>query len=385
MPKPKICVISTSPLIVHFFLKPHLRALAETCDVTLAINPDNDPYTPPLALPLRQEPIGIKRQIAPWQDFKTLIQLWHLFCREHYNVVWAVAPKAGLLGMIAARVSCVPRRVFIFQGEVWASRKGFGRWVLKLTDRITAACATHIIAVSRSEKDFLEAEGVVARNRIQVLGEGSIGGVDCARFRSDPAARADIRAALGIPAEATLALFMGRFTADKGIFDLAQAFAQAAAARPHLWLLLVGPDEEKVTPKLHQLLGSVAERTRFTGFTDTPERYMAAADFLCLPSYREGFGMVILEAAAAGIPSIGSRIYGISDAIVENETGLLFDVGHAEKLCNAIAQLADNADLRMRLGQAARARANEDFEQSKIVGLYVDLLRNLAENGRCRE
>lgn len=376
--RPRICVVSTTPLLVHFFLRPHLAALAEAGDVTLAVNLENDRFTPSLNLPVRIVPIGIKRELSPLADLAALWQLLGLFRRERFDLVWAVAPKAGLLTMLAGWLARLPVRVFLFQGEVWASRRGLWRKLLKAADRLTAASATHLLAVSASERDFLEKEGIVPRGRLGVLGAGSIAGVDLDRFRPDPAARKAARAELGIPEQATLLLFMGRLRVDKGVRELAEAFARMAAGRPELWLLMVGPDEERVGPDLAALMGECSARARVLGFTSAPERYMAAADFICLPSHREGFGMVVIEAAATGIPAIGSRIYGVSDAIVDGGTGILFDVRDVGQLAGAIGRFADDAALRLSQGRAARERVIRDFDQALVVRHYVDFLLRLA-------
>jgi glycosyltransferase involved in cell wall biosynthesis len=377
-PMPKICVLAATPLTIHFFLKPHLIALARHFDVTLACNPKNDAYLPPLDLPVHQAAIGMERKISPLRDLITLFELFSLFRRERFDLVVSVVPKAGLLGMLAACLAGVPRRVHIFQGEVWASRRGFMRGLLKAMDKVIAKSATHILAVSPSERQFLQEQGVVRPGQVSVLGSGSISGVDMLRFRPDPEARSSLRNEHAIPDDAVVCLFLGRLTADKGVFDLVQAFALCAKSNPRLWLVLVGPDEDGVGPLLlSTLTGEVAGRLLVEGFTHTPERYIAAADFLCLPSYREGFGMVVIEAAAAGIPSIGSRIYGVSDAIVENETGLLVPPGNAQQLAEVLARLAGDEALRERLALAGHTRVENEFRQEKVVAGYVNYFREL--------
>jgi glycosyltransferase involved in cell wall biosynthesis len=375
---PKICVLAATPLTVHFFLKPHLVEFSRHFDVTLACNPKNDAYLPPLDLPVHQIAVGIERKISPLRDLITLFELIKLFRRERFDLVVSVVPKAGLLGMSAAFLAGVSCRVHIFQGEVWASRRGFMRGLLKSMDKLTAKLATHVLAVSPSEKQFLEEQGVARPGQIRVLGSGSISGVDMLRFRPDMEARSSIRQARAIPDDAVVCLFLGRLTADKGVFDLVQAFALCAKSNPRLWLILVGPDEDGVGHLLlSTLVGEAAGRVIVEGFTHTPERYIAAADFLCLPSYREGFGMVVIEAAAVGIPSIGSRIYGVSDAIVEDETGLLVPAGDAPKLATALARLARNDALRARLASAGRMRIENEFRQEKVVAGYVNYFREL--------
>jgi glycosyltransferase involved in cell wall biosynthesis len=355
-PLPKLCLVVTTPLIVHFFLKPHVVALSRHFEVTLVSNPANDSYLPPLDLPVRHVAVGIERKISLLRDLAALFGLYRLFRRERFDLVVSAAPKAGLLGMLGAFCAGVKRRVHIFQGEVWASRRGVMRAVLKTADRMTVACV------------------------IDVLGAGSIGGVDMRRFRPDPALRQDFRTANGIPEDATVCLFIGRLTTDKGVFDLARAFATCGGENPRLWLVLAGPDEDGIAASLRSVLaGDVARRILIHGFTPAPERYLAAADFLCLPSYREGFPMVILEAAASGLPSIGSQIYGVSDAIVDGETGLLVPPGDAAQLAAAMSRLACDEERRRRLASAARARVEREFSQAKVVAGYVDYLRGLPD------
>lgn len=375
---PKMCMLAATPLTVHFFLKPHLVALPHHFEVTLACNPKNDAYLPPLDLPVHQMAVGMARKISPLRDLITLFQLYWLFRRERFDLVVSVVPKAGLLGMLAAYLAGVPHRVHIFQGEVWASRRGPMRALLKAMDRITARAATHVLAVSPSERHFLEEQGITQLGQIQVLGSGSISGVDMGRFRPNPEARSNLRKVHGIPDDAVVCLFLGRLTADKGVFDLVRAFALCGEENPKLWLILVGPDEEGVSLQLRSALkGETARRMLVEGFSHTPERYIAAADFLCLPSYREGFGMVVIEAAAGGIPTIGSRIYGVSDAIIENETGLLVSPGDVPQLASALLRLAEDGALRARLALTGRMRVEKEFNQEKVVASYVNYFQGL--------
>lgn len=375
---PKMCVVAATPLTVHFFLQPHLRELSRYFDVTLVCNPRNDTYLPPLGLPVRQMAIGMKRKISPLRDLHTLLELVGLFRRERFDIVVSVVPKAGLLGMLAAAFVGVKCRVHVFQGEVWASKRGLMRSLLKSMDRVIACSATHIVAVSRSERRFLEEQGVAKVGRVEVLGAGSISGVDLGRFRPDSETRRHFRIERGIPEDAVVCLFLGRLTADKGVFDLVRAFSMSGERNPKLWLILAGPDEEGVGEQLaRHVTDAVSGRMLVESFTNVPERYLAAADFLCLPSYREGFGMVIIEAAAVGIPSIGARIYGITDAITENETGLLVAAGDVSALANAITKLSTDASLRERMARAGRARVEAEFSQGKVVSRYVDYFRRL--------
>ena len=375
-PKLRMCVLAATPLTIHFFLKPHIQELAKYFKVTLAFNPRNDPYTPVLNLPAQEVAIPISRKISPLSDLLTVCSLIRLYASESFDIVVTVVPKAGLLGMMASWLMRVPRRVHIFQGEVWATRRGPIRMFLKWTDSLTARLATHVLAVSHSEKNFLEQEGVVAKGRIKVLGAGSICGVDTRLYPNDAAIRDRVRGRLAIPEQAVVCLFVGRITADKGVLDLVQAFTISAATQTNLWLLLVGPDEDQLGVRLGEFIPKeIAHRVQIAGFTQNTEEIMAASDFLCLPSYREGFGVVIIEAAAAGIPAIGTNIYGVSDAIVNGQTGRLVPVGDIQALAEAITRWCENPKERVRYGTAARDRIMRDFEQKIVIERYVKFFR----------
>ena len=379
--KPRLCVVSTTPLVIHFFIRPHMLALARHYDVTLVLNQNNDSYTAPLDLPITIHSVDMMREIAPKQDLRCLWQLYRLFRRQRYDQIWAVVPKAGLLSMVAGVLAGIKSRVFVFQGEVWMTRSGPMRWILKAVDWLTARCSTHVLAVSHSEQALLEQHGIVPPGRVNVLGAGSICGVSLERFRPDAAIRAAIRRDLNIPHDAVVALSLGRLKREKGVVELAQAFVQANPQTP-LYLVYVGPDEGGISDQIRQAIAPVAERVRLVGYTARPEDYMAAADFVCLPSYREGLGMVVLEAAAVGIPAIGSRVSGISDAIAEDETGLMFPVRDVTALTHCLERITDDASLRRQLGQAARQRVASQFEQGAVVQAYVDyLLAALLESG----
>ena len=375
--KKKICVLAATPLTIHFFLKSHLAGLAKDHEVTLMVNLSNDSYLPPLDLPIRIIDIPIARKISPLADLRTLAVLMGLFRKVHYDLLITVVPKAGLLGMIAGFLSGIQKRLHIFQGEVWANRSGFSRLLLKSCDWVTAHLASNILAVSGSEAAFLEGQGIVRSGQVQVLGKGSIGGVNLSRFSPNPLVREQVRQELGIPLEARVLIFMGRLVADKGIYELVEAYKRISQSDDRLWLLLVGPDEEQELQGFRDALGSAGKQMRQIDYTSQPEQYLAAADFLCLPSHREGFGVVIIEAAAMGIPAIGSKIYGISDAIVDQQTGLLFEVKNVAQLQACIQNLLDNEDLRTSLGNYARHQAEQYFDDQVVVTEYINYINCL--------
>jgi len=345
----------------------HLRRLTERCDVTAVSNFDPVDLAAPWIEGVRRVRIPIARPIRPVDDICALCELYRLFRRERFDLVQSVTPKAGLLAMTAGALAHVPRRAHWFTGQVWATRRGMVRLVLKTADRVIVRMATHVLADSHSQRDFLERERVVPAGKVKVLGQGSISGVDPDRFRPDPEQRSRLRAELGIPADAILLLFVGRLNRDKGVLDLADAFVGATARNPALWLAVVGPDEAGLEKELLRRCGTAATRVRRLAYTPQPECWMAAADLFVLPSYREGFGSVVIEAAACGIPAVVSRVYGLIDAVEEGVTGLLHQPGNVAELRAWIDRLCTDSGLRQKLGHRARERALRNFSMEAVT------------------
>lgn len=375
---PRVCLVATVPMPLVVFMGSHIRALSQLYDITIVTNDSAsslgsaDSLTPLLGEQVSYQNMQIAREVSVFADLVSLIVLWRLFRREKFQVVHSITPKAGLLTMIAGLLAGVPVRIHWFTGQVWATRKGSGRWLLKTLDRLLAACSTHLLADSPSQSKFLIQEGVVRPIQVTVLGQGSVCGVDTVRFQPNPVSCSKIREDLGIADTAVVALYLGRLKSDKGIPELASAFLLAAQQCADLHLLLVGPDEAGMQALVAHTLSIVADRVYFVGFTKEPEAFMAAADFFVLPSHREGFGSSVIEAAACGIPTIGSRIYGLTDAIVDGKTGLLVPVGDIAGIADAMIKLAMDRDFRLTLGEQALARVKQDFRQEVLTDALLN-------------
>ncbi|MDP3071639.1 MAG: glycosyltransferase [Opitutaceae bacterium] len=363
MPRKRLCLVCAAPATFDAFLRPHAVRLSADFDVSVVCHgrPRRADH-----VAAKFHAVGIERAVAPLRDLGALLALRRLFRRERFDLVHSFTPKAGLLAMLAARLAGVPRRLHTFTGQVWATKRGPKRWLLKNLDRVLARSATHLLADSASQARFLATEGVVAGGRTTVIGDGSICGVNLARFRPDAAARAALRAELRVDDGAVLFLFVGRLNRDKGVLDLARAFAAMKASGP-VCLVLVGPDEAGMEAQVRGALAGRESEVRFVAQTPNPERFMAAADVLCLPSHREGFGSVIIEAAACGCPCVASRIYGVTDAVEAGRGGLLHPPGDGAALRRCLEQLAADRELAARLGHDARARVEKLFPEQRIT------------------
>jgi len=371
----RLCLVTTSPLIVDFFLRGHLRALQSRYEVTLAVNTDDPRFLEAAGITVEVQPIPIERKIAPGRDLVALVALWRVIRRARFDAVISVAPKAGLLTALAAWLAQVPVRCHIFQGEVWANRDGAARALLRLLDKITASLATHVLVISASEREFLVRERVVSAGKAEVIANGSLAGVDLDRFRADDDVRRVVRARLGVPYADTVVLFLGRLTRDKGVLDLARAFAAFAGRHRTAHLVFVGPDEDGLRGAIELECRDFADRLHFHGLTDTPEQFIAAADVIALPSHREGFGNVIIEAAAAGVPAVASRIYGIQDAVVDGETGLLHPPGDVQAIARMLETLIVDDDRRRSIGARAQQRARARFSSDIVTGWLLSFVQ----------
>ncbi len=341
--------------------------LAEHYDVTLITNGAKQDFSSLLNENVHFINVDIARKISLLNDMAALFQLYRVFRKEHFEVVHSIMPKSGLLAMLAAFVAGVPYRIHTFTGQVWANKVGFPRWGLKMLDKLIATCATGLLTDSFTQRLFLIEQHVVDQQKIVVLGNGSICGVDAERFKANLIVRNQIRSSLGIPEKGIVYLFLGRLNNDKGILDLAHAFADLAGSMPNAYLLVVGPDEEGMDIKLRSILQNCSNKFHRIDFTNRPEDYMASADIFCLPSYREGFGSVIIEAAAVGLPAVASNIYGIQDAVKDGETGMLHQPKNIEAIKQALMTLSNDDVMRGKMSKQAMERAHDFFARDVVV------------------
>jgi glycosyltransferase involved in cell wall biosynthesis len=368
----KICIVATIPLSLNVFMKPHIVMLAEYYDVTLIANGAEEDFAVSVGEHVRVIPVNIARTVSLMQDLFALIRLFRIFKDKRFDAVHSITPKAGLLAMLAALAAGIPVRIHTFTGQVWANKSGVVRWGLKAMDKLITKCATGLLADSFSQRAFLVNERIVLSKKIIVLGNGSVSGVNIERFKPNLAAKQHIRSALAIAEDAVICLYLGRLNPDKGVQDLAAAFASFAANTPYAHLLVIGPDEGDISEALHKTLINCSHQYHRIGFTNKPEDYMAAADIFCLPSYREGFGSVLIEAAAAGVPALASNIYGITDAVVDGQTGMLHEPKNIAQIAEYLQKLINDKVLRQTMSVQSIDRVKQLFATQVLVNAMRD-------------
>lgn len=327
--------------------------------------------------------VPMEREIVPWRDLVSLWRLWRILRAKRPTITNVGTPKAGLLGGFAAWLNRVPCRIYTLHGLRFETTKGLQRRLLIWAERLACRFAHRVVCVSNSVREKALASGFATRERLLVLGSGSCNGIDASRFAPSPQIvkrAAQLRRELGIPMRAPVVLFVGRLTCDKGIPELAQAFDQLAPRFPELRMLLVGCYEEgdPLSADTRRYLDS-NPRVIFAGAVKDTAPYYATADVLALPSHREGLPTVVLEAQAAGIPVVGASATGVIDVVADGKTGLLFPVGDAAALAEAIARLITDHRLANKLRLAGQEQVQAKFQQEQVCKAlhqeYLSLLR----------
>lgn len=366
-----VVFLASHPMSIIAFLLPHIRALKGFVPVKVLANSNESGLLARCGVDVSVDFVPIVRPIAIWSDIQALWLLYSQFKIDRPLAVHTITPKAGLLGMLAAWLVRVPIRVHSFTGQVWVTRTGVMRWLLKAIDKRIAAMATDILVDSPSQQAFLIEQGVVCAERSSVLGAGSICGVNTERFIPDTRVRETVRDDMGTASDALVCLYLGRLGRDKGVLDLATAFAQVVNKHPKAELWVVGPDEADYFQQMQLLLRKAASQVKRVDYTPTPERFMQAADFYCLPSYREGFGSTVIEAGACGLPALVSRIYGLTDAVVEGQTGWMHKAGDVQDLLEQLDYLFTNPFELAVKGKAAREYVETFFKEDIVIGAML--------------
>ncbi len=366
----KICFVATAEFAVNAFLLNHLQFLSKHYDVTLIVNTNNTDFLKERGLLVKVVSVPISRPIRILSDLWVLFKLMQLFRFNEFTVVHSLTPKAGFLSMFAAKLIGVPLRFHTFTGQVWANKTGIFRGLLKGVDKLTSMFATDLIVDSHSQLNFLINQNVIDPRKAIVFGKGSVSGVNLKKFRSSLDFKKEIRTELNIPFSSFVFVFLGRVNRDKGILDLLEAFRRLNDE--HSYLLVVGPDEEGIFSDPNQFPTDLNKRLRVVGATQSPEKFLAASDVICLASYREGFGSSVIEASAMGLPSIVSRIYGLTDAVEEGVTGLMHSPHDVEGILACMKLFLEDSEFYRICQKRGIERVRQFFDADVISQMWLD-------------
>ena len=307
--------------------------------------------------------IEIKRSISPIKDILSVWNLYKILRKERFHIVHSNTPKGGLISAIASWLARTPVRCHTFTGQRWTTLKGFKRFLLKSTDRIVCRLNTNLYADSTSQIKFLEENKIPGTRKIMCLGKGGFAGIDLKRFNKTSLLELPKPSWLTDKPNVFRVGFVGRIVKEKGIEILLRAFERLKSKGFDIELILIGPFEPQLDPidKKWENYINNNDSVIHTGYLSNPEQALVYCNVFCLPSLREGFPMVVLEAACLGIPSVISRIPGSIDTIIEEKTGFSFDLKDSDELVRHLERLYNDKELTKNLGVEAEKYVRDHF------------------------
>ena len=375
--KLKVIRVVTASYVVQWHMSNTLSRMSkdfEVCVVGQDVSKNQKSYPE-----VKFVDIDINRKTRLIADGMALIALCRLMISYKPDIVHSVMPNEGLLTALASYICRVPIRIHTFTGQTWVAKEGASKHFYYLLDRLINSMNTVCLTDSYSQSEFLFQNKFSYRKKpLPVLSKGSLSGVDVARF--DPGNLADsaeqLRSRLKLEKKHFVFAFIARKTRAKGAIDILNAFSAVSANRKDARLLFVGPDEDGEIEVLRKTNPELFENVMEVGHVNNHEVYLAITDVLCLPSYREGFGSIVIDAAAMGVPAIGSRIPGLTDSISDQQTGLLFPAGNIDELVRLMRGFIEKPQLCREMWIKAKTRVEEfftaDILYSSLKQFYLD-------------
>lgn len=365
----KIIRAATIGMSLNIFCNGLLKELQqEGYDVVALSSPDADLKELGEREGVRTIGVAMERRVSPLKDLLSLIKLVSVMKKERPDMVHSMTPKAGLLCMMAARMANVPVRVHTFTGLVWPTATGLSRKILMMTDRITCACATHVVPEGEGVKQDLQR--CITQKPLKVLGYGNVKGIDLNYWaRKNSCVKHD---------HFTF-IFVGRIVREKGINELVSAFVRLNKEYPDMRLLLVGPYEENLDPVLPETKRIIdeCEAIEAVGAQKDVRPFYEQSDVLVFPSYREGFPNVVIEAGAMELPSIVTDINGSREIIKDGKNGLIVPPRDEHALYDAMKWMVEHPDERNKMAENARPMVASRYEQGFVRQCLKDYYKEI--------
>jgi glycosyltransferase involved in cell wall biosynthesis len=380
--KNKLFRITTVPISLEKLLENQLRFMTDYYDVTI-ISSDKD-HLERIAKSqgTKSHHVEMTRQITPFKDLKSVWELYRFFKKEKPHIVHTHTPKAGIVGMLAAKLAGVPHRLHTVAGLPLLESTGAKRKILDLVEKLTYGCATKVYPNSKGLSQIIIENQYCDASKLKVIGNGSSNGIDTSHFdRSHftEQQNEELRMELGFSDDDFVFVFVGRLVKDKGINELVTAFEKLHDQYPNAQLLLVGDYETELDPLLPETIQKIQNHNGIvhTGFMQDVRPYLTIAQALIFPTYREGFPNVVLQAGAMGLPSIVTNINGCNEIIEENVNGLIIPVKDETATFNAIQLLASDKNLYISLRKNARALIVSRYEQNVVWNAILNEYQKL--------
>ena len=338
----KLIRITTVPMALRYLLPGQMRFMAANGFDVVMISADGKELPEVIANEqCRHIIVPMTRKITPLQDLKCLWQLIKIFKKEKPDIIHTHTPKAGLLGMMAARYCGIKVRIHTVAGLPLMVEKGFKYQLLKFIEKLTYSSATQVWPNSNSLLHFIKEHKLCKEKKLRVIGKGSSNGIDTNRFNRtvlNESVLNQVKRTVKYDEANTYLLCVGRLVADKGIVELVNVFSKLQQSKPNLRLILVGQYERALDPLPQPIEQEIETNNAIIhiDWSNEVEYYMSIADYFVFPSHREGFPNVLLQAGAMQLPIICSRIAGNVDIVTHEQTGLVFDKKNEEQLQRSI-------------------------------------------------
>lgn len=374
--KKKICFISSDPNGIRSFQKTNIERLSEKYDIYAIANFKDKSELGNIRI-VDSFPVAIERRPSISQNIKALKSLYRIFCDQKFDCFVSMSFNASLLAAIAGKMAGIPNRIRIFTGQVWANMRGLKKSVFKCLDKLTVALNNRTMVEGEAQYKYLIDNYVIKAKNTKLI--PNIVGIDTSLFKPNPEVRIQERSKLNIPEDAFVYAFLGRVNKDKGINELFAAADLLFKDIKDAKLVVIGPMEEGYSPNVVNKYPNlqIGDNIFFYGKTTEPYNALQVADAFCLPSYREGFGLSVLEASATGLPVICSDAYGMQSAYVENVTGIRCKMKNIESLYDCMIKLYKNPALSKSLGENGRKRVIEQYNKDIISGHWYSYLSEI--------
>jgi glycosyltransferase involved in cell wall biosynthesis len=379
----RICFVATLSSTLKAFVCSQAEFLVcNGWNVTFVCAEDSSFYKE-LPAGVRYIPLSFKRGIDLFGWLKAIISLYRLFICERFDIVQYSTPNAAFYTCIAAWLAQIPVRLYAQWGIRYVGFSGIVRKIFKLLECWCCKCSTIIEPDSLSNQEFSIQEGLYLKDKSRVIWNGSACGVNIERFDilKKETWRSEYRKKIGLESYHLVVGFVGSIRSEKGCNELIAASRSFFCDMPEARLLLVGDKQfyDTIDEELRDWVDSSIQVIVVAPNSEIPQ-YMACMDIFSLPSYREGFGLVIIEAEAMGIPVVVSDVPGPIDAMRHEQTGLIVPVKNSKALALALQTLLNDVDKRSAFGAAAMVYARDNFEQKMFLRyLLADKERLLKE------
>lgn len=378
----KICYVTTISATVQSFLVQPIKYLLENTDWEITVICNNDfQIREWLPEEVQYIPVSMKRGISLGGVGATL-KMAKVFRKEKFDMVQYSTPNAALYASIASKLTGMKIRKYHLMGFRYLGFSGMRQWLFKTIEKTVCKLSTDIECVSHSNLELGCKAGIFPKEKASVLLYGSSAGVDLSQFDISQKAwwRKELREEYGYSDDDCVFGYMGRITKDKGLNELFSAFLQLEDTGAKLF---IAGAEDANSGMDHNIMVAVknSDNVTFRGYVNDIQRYFAMLDVLVMPSYREGFGNIVIEAQAMGIPVIVSDIPGPTDAMVSGKTGLTIPVKDTDALRQAMEKMKSDAVLRVEMGAQGRCFVEERFDQKKLCeAILQDRKKMLGEH-----